>query len=48
MLPVVPAIAFGLGEVKVGETAGLVYSVGVDPWQSDSLQLVVRDLAPSD
>ena len=42
-----PAIAFGLGEVEVGELMDLVYSVGVDPWESGSLQLVVRDLAPS-
>ena len=42
-----PAIAFGLGEVEVGETADLVYSVGVDPRENGSLQLVVRDLAPS-
>jgi len=41
-----PAIAFGLGEVEVGETADLVYSVGVDPRENGALQLVVRDLAP--
>jgi single-stranded-DNA-specific exonuclease len=42
-----PAIAFGLGDVEVGETTDLVYSVGVDPLETGSLQLVVRDLAPN-
>ncbi len=44
-----PAIAFGLGEAGVseGERVDVVYSFGVDRFRERSLQLVVRDLAPS-